>query len=205
MLLADLALVLGPSQVDLLLVDALLEGQCLPRLSLLSKLLLQSFDFSIKITDLIVEAVLLNVLVFSVIVDLLVNLLTHPVDLFTLLAHLLCIFRDPNSLVVQSLFLLVDGQLFRLLIRRHLSLLSSADLIQACLTFLHDLLKLGEFVALTALQRCRVLIELLPLVLFGHYELLDRLNLEVQFLSLVIVFSLSCVGFFLCRLSFLRL
>ena len=129
MLLADLALVLGPSQVNLLLVDALLEGQCLPRLSLLSKLLLQSFDFSIKITDLIVEAVLLNVLVFSVIVDLLVNLLTHPVDLFTLLAHLLSIFRDPNSLVVKSLFLLVNSQLFCLLIRCHLSLLSSADLI----------------------------------------------------------------------------
>ena len=148
---------------------------------------------------------LLNVLVFGVIIYLLVNFLTHPVDLFTLLAHLLSIFRDPNSLVVQSLFLLVNGQLFCLLIRCHLSLLSSADLIKTCLTLLYDLLKLGEFVALAALQRCRVLIELLPLVLLCHDELLDRLDLEVQFLSLVIVFSFGCVGFFLGCFCLLRL
>ena len=52
---------------------------------------------------------LLYVLILGVVIDLLVDILAHSVDFLSLLAHLFSVLRDPDPLIVQALFLLVDG------------------------------------------------------------------------------------------------
>jgi len=149
--------------------------------------------------------VLLNVLVLRVVVDLFVDLLAHLVDFFTLLAHLFCILSDAYSLVVQTLFLLVYCQLFGLFVRVHFRLLRGPDLIHSSLAPLHNLLQLSELVTLAALERSGILVELLALILLGQDKLLDRLDLQVQLLSLVVVFALGRCLLLLGRLLLLGL
>ena len=109
LLLVDLGLVFGACEADLLLIDVLFEDKSLTSLSLKGKLLFQSLNGLIELLDLIVKAMLLNVLVFSVLVHLLIDLLLHLLGLLSLHSHLLSILSDPDSLIVQALLFLVHS------------------------------------------------------------------------------------------------
>ena len=91
-------------------------------------------------------------LVFGFFIDLLINLCLHLVKFFIFLAHLFLVLRDPDSLIVKSLFLFIHGKLLCFFVRVHLGLLAGPDFIQSRLTFLDKLVKLHIFVTLTTLK-----------------------------------------------------
>lgn len=202
-LLVNLGGVFGASKVNLLLVDTSLQDERLLGLLLESQLLLQSRNFLIDLFDFVVEAVLLNVLVLGVLVDLLVDVGFYLCNLLSLAAHLLGIFSDADALVVQSLLLLVDGQLLGFLIGVHLRLLGRANFIQAGLAFLHQRIQLLVLVSLSRLERCSVFVKLLVLGLLRDNQLLDTLNLQVQLLCFFVLFSLGRFLLALLRLILL--
>ena len=101
---------------------------------------------------------LLNVLVLGIFIDLLINLLRHPLDLLSLLPHLFSILCDADTLVVKPFLFLVHGELLGLLVRIHLGLLGCADFVESSLALLNDLLELSELVTLAGFQACDVLI-----------------------------------------------
>ena len=139
---------------------------------------------------------LFNVLVFGFFIDLLINLRFHLIKIFILLSHLFLVLSDPDSLIVKTFFLFIHGKLLCFFVRVHLGLLTGPDFIQTRLTFLHELVKLHILVALTTLKASRVFIKLFAEGLLGIDELLDALNLKVQFLSFVIVLTLSSFRLF---------
>lgn len=63
----------------------------------------------VKALDLVIKAMLLDMLVLGVLVDLLVYFLFHQCGLPHLLLHLNLILLNADPLVVQALFLLING------------------------------------------------------------------------------------------------
>ena len=151
-------MILGASQGDLLFVYALLKDESLPYLSLLLKLRLKSVDLLIKILDFVIKAMLLNVLILSVIVDLLVDLLINLLNLLPLFFHLSLVLVDTNPLIVQSLFLFIDGQLFCVLVSVHFGTLRGSNFIKPGSRLGHNTVQLDILIALPGLQTAPILI-----------------------------------------------
>ena len=114
-------------------------------------MLLEGCDLLVKFVHFVVKTVLFDVLILSVLINLLTDLPFNYPNLLSLLAHFLIVLSDPDPLVMESFLLLVNCQLLCLLVRVHLRLLRGPDLIEAGLAFLNHLAELHILVTLARL------------------------------------------------------